>query len=441
MRLVFNIVQLSFQRGGDHGPGIGQVHTLAHAVPAATPAGVDHPHVYLVLRHLLPQHLGILTGVEGEEGRAKTGAEGALGFIDARLGAGNLGGVPADELVHGLPGRELADGRKHPVTVAGKKENIFRQRTNRRLQGIADKVQGIAHPRIGRDGLASEIQVLFAGDKGHILHDGARAHSPVNLRLLVFREVDGFGIAATLKIENGIGRPPMLIIANQAAVGIGAERGFTRAAQSEENSRIAVLAQVGGAVHAQHAFVVGQHIIQHRENAFLHFAGITGAADQDYLFREVHDGEVVLADAVFRAFGMEAGGLDDVPVGLKAIQFFLLRPQEHIMAEEVAPGIFVHHADIHPVGRVGAGKAVAYPDILLRQVIHHFGVEAVEVFRFKGDIKIVPVNGVAGDVIEHDEFIFRTPAGEFAGIDHEGAGIGEGALSQFHGLPRERFRA
>ena len=111
------------------------------------------------------------------------------------------------------------------------------------------------------------------------------------------------------------------------------------------------------------------------------------------------------------------------------------------MAEEVAPGIFVHHADIHPVGRVGAGKAVAHPDILLRQVIHHFGIEAVEVFRFKGDIKVVPVNGIAGDVIAHDEFIFRAPAGEFAGIDHEGAGIGEGALSQFYGLPREGFRA
>ena len=46
--LKIYIGQLSLKRSADHGARIGQLHTVANAISAARPAGIDQPNGYLV---------------------------------------------------------------------------------------------------------------------------------------------------------------------------------------------------------------------------------------------------------------------------------------------------------------------------------------------------------------------------------------------------------
>ena len=43
-----------------------------------------------------------------------------------------------------------------------------------------------------------------------------------------FAEVDAFGIAPAFEIKDGAGGPAVFVVADQAAVGVGAERGSCR---------------------------------------------------------------------------------------------------------------------------------------------------------------------------------------------------------------------
>ena len=92
--------------GVDDGAGVFEADAFADAVTAAGPAGVDQPDAGLVLLHLLRQQLGIFVRVPDQERPAETGRKSGLRLGDAHLGAGHLGGVAADEMIHRVRGRE-----------------------------------------------------------------------------------------------------------------------------------------------------------------------------------------------------------------------------------------------------------------------------------------------------------------------------------------------
>ncbi len=58
----------------------------------------------------------------------------------------------------------------------------------------------------------------------------------------------------------------MFVVADQAAVGVGAEGGLACAAKPEEEGGITFWAFVGGAVHAEDAFFVGKEVIENGED-------------------------------------------------------------------------------------------------------------------------------------------------------------------------------
>ena len=89
------------------------------------PAGVEEPGIGAVLLNLLREHLGVAHGVECEEGLSEARREGSLGLGDTLLRTGHLGGVTGDEVVHGLLGAELGDGRKNTAGVAGKEDDVL----------------------------------------------------------------------------------------------------------------------------------------------------------------------------------------------------------------------------------------------------------------------------------------------------------------------------
>lgn len=98
---------------------------LGDASLATDPAGVDQPSIGLVLRHLFSQHGSIALRVEDQEGSAEACREGSLGFNDAIFGTGDLGSVARDEVVHGLLGSQLGDGRQDTKCIAGQQDNVL----------------------------------------------------------------------------------------------------------------------------------------------------------------------------------------------------------------------------------------------------------------------------------------------------------------------------
>lgn len=61
-----------------------------------------------------------------------------------------------------------------------------------------------------------------------VFKQGILANGTINIWLRLFLEIDGFGVASSLKVKNAIVVPSMLIVSNQSPVRIGAESGLAR---------------------------------------------------------------------------------------------------------------------------------------------------------------------------------------------------------------------
>ena len=125
-----------------------EAHALAGAVGAAAPAGVDEPDACAVLLHLRRQQLGVLGRVPDEERAAEAGRERGLRLGHAHLGAGDLGGVAADEVVHRLRGRQRAHRRQHAEGVAGQEDDVGRVAGDARNLGVGDELDRVGAARV-----------------------------------------------------------------------------------------------------------------------------------------------------------------------------------------------------------------------------------------------------------------------------------------------------
>jgi hypothetical protein len=103
----------------------GSPYLAACSGTSTDPAGVEEPGIGAVLLNLLCEHLGVAHGVECEEGLSKARRKGSLRLSDTLLSTSHLGGVTGDEVVHGLLGAELGDGRKDTTGIASKEDNVL----------------------------------------------------------------------------------------------------------------------------------------------------------------------------------------------------------------------------------------------------------------------------------------------------------------------------
>ena len=111
----------------------------------------------------------------------------------------------------------------------------------------------------------------------------------------------------------------MLIVADELAGGVGGQGGLSGAGQAEEHSGVAVLADVGGAVHGKHA-LLGQNVIHHGEHGFLDLAGIPGAADHHQMGLIVHQNGCLGPGAVYLGDALEARGGNDGIILMEVLQ-------------------------------------------------------------------------------------------------------------------------
>ena len=81
-------------------------------------------------------------------------------------------------------------------------------------------ILGFGHIEVVRHELAILVEQF------DILEESVGANGSVNIRLCFLGEVDGLCIAATLKVENAIIVPAMLVVTDESSLRIGRESGL-----------------------------------------------------------------------------------------------------------------------------------------------------------------------------------------------------------------------
>ena len=199
-----------------------------------------------MLLDLLREHLGIAHGVESQERLGEAGREGGLRLRDTLLGTSHLGGVAGDEVVHGLLGVELGDRRQHTTGIACQKNNVLGMfRRDAGDLGVLDVLDGVGAAGILGQGIVIIVNESSFWVEDDVLENGAEADSVENVGLLLSRQTNALGIAATLDVEDASVAPAMLIVTDQGTLGVSREGSLTRTRQAEEYRDVSILAFVG----------------------------------------------------------------------------------------------------------------------------------------------------------------------------------------------------
>src|ERR1035441_3373541 len=249
--------------------------------------------------------------------------------------------------------------------------------THARNHGVVDEFHGIRSARVL--GLAVVVVIGDARDRVeyHVFQHRTEVERVVDLRFGFRGQPNALGIAAAFEVENVGGAPAVLVIANQAAAGIGGERSVPRAGKSEEQRGNAIGADVGRAVHGKHV-ALGKHEVHHPKDDLLHFAGIFRTADERQLLAEVHQDEHFAVGAVAFRIGLKAGRAHDGEFGFVGLELVGGRANKELPQKKVVPGGFVDHLNGQTVFRIGAGKEVLYEKLLAFQIIEHTLIERVK---------------------------------------------------------------
>ena len=225
------------------------------------PAGVEEPGVGAVLLNLLRKHLGVAHWVQGEEGLSEARGEGSLGLGDTLLGTGHLGGVTRDEVVHGLLGAELGDGRKDTTGVACEENDVGGVAAGDAGNlGVLDVLDGVCATSVLGEGGVIVIDNSGGGVEDDVLKDGAKLDGVENIGLLLGGETNALGVAAALNVEDALVAPAVLVVTDQGTLGVGREGGLASAGETEEDGNVAVLALVGGRVKGKDV-VLDRHLV------------------------------------------------------------------------------------------------------------------------------------------------------------------------------------
>ena len=248
-------------------------------------------------------------------------------------------------------------------------------------RGVRNEIERIGRARIL--GLGAVIVVRDARQRieHHVLQHGAEAVGGVpDLRLGLVRQLDAFGVAAALEVEDAVRAPAVLVIADQRAVRIGRERGLAGAGQAEEQRTVAVRADIGRAMH-RHDVFRRQIEIERGEHRLLHLAGIGTAADQYDLAGEIdrHHGVGAFAPAMPLGIGLERRHVDDGELGDEFGEIVALGPDQQLADEQRMPGVFGEDAGLDPVFRIGAAVEILREQLLAFGVRLKIGQQIVEI--------------------------------------------------------------
>src|SRR5271165_5254871 len=416
--LELHVGQLAFDERVDHGPCVGQAHALANAVWPTLPAGVDQPALRLVFAQPAAQHLGIHFRRQRHERRAEAGGERRLRLGHSSFRTCNLRRIARHEVEHRLLRCEPGDRGQHAERVCSEKYYVLGMPARAGYHRVVYELHRIGGARVL--GLAFVVVVGNARHrvKHYILQHRTEAERVPDLRLVFLRKPNALGIAAAFEVEDAGGAPAVLVIADQAARGIGRQRRLAGAGEAEEQRGDTVGPDVGRAMHRKN-IALRQYEIHHPKDGFLHLARILRAADEHQLLGEIDHYEHFGVGAVALRVSEETGCSDDGELRLMGFELFRSGANEELSHEQVVPGVLVDHLDRKLVFRIGAAEQVLDKELLVLQVVEHTLVKSIKLFRGKRLVYRTPRHLVGGDGVLHGELIFRRTAGALAGFRNQ----------------------
>mmetsp|Transcript_888 Transcript_888/g.1700 ORF Transcript_888/g.1700 Transcript_888/m.1700 type:complete len:535 (-) Transcript_888:1108-2712(-) len=428
------LVQRSVQRGCQKRPGGMDRHPRAGAEGAAGPAGVHQPAGCTMLCDLLAQQVTVDLWPARHERRAETGRESRRRLGHAAFGAGHLGGEAGKEVVHRLRRCQPRDRGQDAEGVAGQHNDILGRATLAGRGGIRDHLDRVSAAHVRGQAVVVEVQLQRILVVDHVLDHGRELLGrSVDLRLCLFPQVDGLGVAATLEVEDPVIRPAMFVIADQGAARIGRERRLAGARKAEERRAVVGIADgvVGRAMHRHDAFA-GQDVVEQGEDGLLVLARVFRVADQDQLLLEVQRDHRLGGTPMARRVCLETRAVDDGELGNEGRQLFGVRATQQVADEKVVPCQFGDHANVEPMLLIRAAEQVLDVVIAALHVLQHVGVQPVEGVGRHGGV-VVPPDVVLDLRCPHDKFVVGRAAGELSGRNEERAALSDATLAALHG--------
>ena len=225
-------------------------HALTRTVGTASPSGIDKPDFHPMGFDIFPEEFRVLPRMQGQKRSAKTGAKGRRGLSNTFFRASHFCGIAIDKVIHGLCGRQFGYRRQHTKCITSQKDDVFRLTASAGLGGIR-----YLRNRIRRAGIFCQrtiIQINSAGRfiQHHILQNRTEGACGLeNLRLLLCRQFDHFGVATPLEIKDAVLTPAMLVIADQGPRCISRQRRLAGTGQTEEHRCAAIVPDVGRGMH------------------------------------------------------------------------------------------------------------------------------------------------------------------------------------------------
>ena len=331
-----------------------------------SPTSVKQPSVSLVLGHLVGKHLGVLHGVQDQEGLAEASRESSLGLSDTLLGTCHLGGVTGNEVVHDLLVGQLGNRRNDTTGITSEQNNVGGVGVGEAgNQSIGNVLNGVRN-----SGVLSEGLVLVVNDTGgrvenNVLKNGTEADGVENIRLLLGREVKALGVAATLNVEDtGVG-PDVLVITDEETAGVSRKGSLTGTGKTEEKSDITVGALVGRRVQGQVVELDGLDVEHNSEDTLLHLTGVLSTENGHLHILEVDGNGGRRGHTVSESVGGESTGVVDGEIGLAKVGELLLSGSDkHVSHEESVVSTGTDNTDLDSVLGVPAGVSINNVDSL-----------------------------------------------------------------------------
>lgn len=170
--------------------------------------------------------------MERQERRTKTGGKRRRRLGDPALCASQFGGEAGQEMVLRLVGRQ-ARYRWQNAESIGREENHLTSvsRFGNRFDDVVNMVNGIGDAGVLRFAAIVKIHAAIFPYRD-ILQQRIAFDGTVNIRFCFFLQFDGFGVAAAFKVKHAVIIPAVFVVANQLALRIGGQRGFSGAGQT-----------------------------------------------------------------------------------------------------------------------------------------------------------------------------------------------------------------
>ena len=153
-----------------------------------------------------------------------------------------LRGVTSKEMVAGLLGGELRNGREDTEGITSQHDDVTWLVVDHAWDlSIRDELDGICATSV-----LSNADIVIVGcsrDRvvNNVLQDTAEANGAVDLWLLFGGKVDSLGVASTFNVEDTLIGPDVLIITNKLSSWVSRESSLASTRETEEESNIALL--------------------------------------------------------------------------------------------------------------------------------------------------------------------------------------------------------